>query len=95
MMVYHSMFTEPLKAGSCHDANLVITDDTGGCHNNNRPEVQWRQSWHYNNSRISVGGIIACLHDNDNDNDNESMFIVKVVQNQNQIINKASTWYIT
>ena len=27
----------------------------------------------------------------DNDNDNESMFIVKVVQNQNQIINNAST----
>ena len=40
-------------------------------------------------------GVSKRFFDNDNDNDNESMFIVKVVQNQNQIINNASTWYIT
>ena len=42
-----------LKSQSRHDANFVITDGTGGCHNNLRCH-QWRQSWHYYNFRLVV-----------------------------------------
>ena len=40
--------------GSLHDANFVITDGTGGCHNDNLQCHQWWQNWHHENSWLSM-----------------------------------------
>ena len=34
------------KTEHCHDANLVVTGDTGYCHNDNPRHHRWRQRWH-------------------------------------------------
>ena len=39
-----------LKTKSCHNANIVITAGTGGCHYDNLRCHQWWQCWHYDNS---------------------------------------------
>ena len=43
-----------MKLESCHNANFVANGGTGGCHNDNLRYRQWRLSWHYDNSRVSV-----------------------------------------
>ena len=43
-----------LKTESHHDANFVVTGGTVGCLYDNLRCHQWRQSWHYDNSRFSV-----------------------------------------
>ena len=41
---------EPLKAKSCHDANIVIIGGTAGCLYDNLWCHYWRQSWHCKSS---------------------------------------------
>ena len=40
------------KADGCHGANFAVAGGIGNCHYDKERYSQWRQSWHYNDSRF-------------------------------------------
>ena len=49
-----SCIDPPLETDSCCNANMAITDITGGCHNDTFQCHQWCQSCHYDYCQCSV-----------------------------------------
>ena len=50
--VFISDYLRELSSG--HDANFVATCIPGGCHNDTIRRHKWQQSWHHDNSWVSV-----------------------------------------
>ena len=46
-----------LKIDICHYAKFVVTGCICGCHYDNLPSHQWRQSWYYSNSWFSANVV--------------------------------------
>ena len=57
-----------LQTDSCHDANFVATGSHGSCLYDNPRCFRCRQSWHHDNSLVSVNSLPKCSRERWYDN---------------------------
>ena len=71
--LFISALPHTLKPNDCHNTDFVVNGSTADCHNNSLQCRQWRQSWHYDDSRVmyvfpSVDGGSAVVMSSSNGN---------------------------